>query len=185
MTTATRPLARPLLVVVVAAAAALGTAAHAQTASAPELKAAFLLNFVKFATWSGVQPGASVALCVLDDDRIGDALTTSVRGQTIEGHTLNVQRPKGDAPLQSCHVLFVPGSDPRKVLLRITAVKELPVLTVSDARGFAESGGMIELYEENGRMRFAINVETVQKSGVKLSSRLLDLARIVKNDHGS
>jgi hypothetical protein len=70
------------------------------------------------------------------------------------------------------------------VLQRIAPVKELPVLTVSDARGFAQAGGMIELYEDNGRMRFAINIDTLQKSGVKLSSRLLDLARIVKNEHG-
>ena len=160
-----------------------GTSAHAQSASAPELKAAFLLNFAKFTNWTNVQSGAPVVLCVLDDDRVGAALLESVRGQVIDGHKLEVWRLKVDTSLPACHLVFAPGSDPRKVLTKIGPVKELPVLTVSDARGFAEAGGMIELFEENGRMRFAVNMETVQKSGVRLSSRLLDLAKIIKSDH--
>jgi hypothetical protein len=120
---------------------------------------------------------------VVDDDRIGTALADSARGQSIDGHAVEVRRLKSDGALQQCHMIFVPGSDARKAITRIAPVKELPVVTVSDARGFAESGGMIELFEENGKMRFAINVETVQKCGVHLSSRLLDLAKIIRNDH--
>ena len=174
---------RRVAVTAVVMLAAMCASAQAQSVAAPELKAAFLLNFAKFTHWSGLQADEVLALCVIDDDRVGDALTQSVRGQTIEGRALAVRRPKADGPIQTCHLLFVPGSDPRKVLTKIDRVKELPVVTVSDARGFAESGGMIELFEENGKMRFSINVETVHRSGVKLSSRLLDLARLVKNDH--
>ena len=159
------------------------TSAYAQSAAAPELKAAFLLNFAKFTNWAAVQSGAEVVFCVLDDDRVGAALTESVRGQTIEGHKLAVWKLKVDPSLPACHLLFAPGSDARKVLTKIGQVRDLPVLTVSNARGFAEAGGMIELFEENGRMRFAINMDAVQRSGVRLSSRMLDLAKIIKNDH--
>ena len=59
----------------------------------------------------------------------------------------------------------------------------LPVLTVSDGKGFSLAGGIIELYVEGGRMRFAINLDAADRSGLRLSSRLLGLAKIVRNGH--
>lgn len=52
-------------------------------------------------------------------------------------------------------------------------------LSVSDATGFARTGGIIEFYVDSGRMRFAINVDAAQRSGLRLSSRLLGLATII------
>jgi hypothetical protein len=57
------------------------------------------------------------------------------------------------------------------------------VLTISDGKGFAEAGGMIELYVEEGRMRFAINMGATERSGLHLSSRLLRLAKVIRKDH--
>jgi hypothetical protein len=89
----------------------------------------------------------------------------------------------GNALAPTPDLLFVPSSNAKRVVTTVDRLKEAPVLTVSDAEGFAESGGMIELFQENGRMRFAVNVEVVQRSGLRVSSRVLDLARIVKRDH--
>jgi hypothetical protein len=55
------------------------------------------------------------------------------------------------------------------------------VLTVSDAARFAETGGMVELFVEGDRMRFAVNVDALQRARVRLSSRMLGLAKIVKD----
>ena len=63
------------------------------------------------------------------------------------------------------------------------AIKTLPVLTVSDGKGFSQAGGIIELYVEGGRMRFAINVDAAERSGLRLSSRLLGLAKVVRDGH--
>jgi hypothetical protein len=170
----------------IASMAVLATCAapSAQAAPAPELKAAFLVNFVKFATWVGVAPGAPLVVCVIDDDRVGDALAESAKRLLIDGHPLNIRRPKRDAPLQPCHVVFASGRDPGKILARTVPSKEQPTLTVSDVPGFAASGGMIELFDDKGRMRFAVNMDSVQKSGPQLSARMLALAKIVKTDPG-
>src|SRR5438093_1713916 len=146
------------------------------------LKAAFLFNLAKFADWSGVQPAVTLVLCVAGDDQLGAVLADSVRGQTIEGHGIEVRRTRSDSPFSACHLLFVPASDARQVLAKMGGTQAL--LTVSDAPGFAQSGGLIELFQEHGRMRFAVNVDTARRSGVRLSSRLLELAKIVRTDHG-
>ncbi len=163
------------------AAAASSRAVDAATPSA--LKAAFLFNFAKFADWSAIQPGVTLVLCVANDDQVGAALADSVSGQAINGHALEVRRLNSVNSLSGCHLLFVPAPDARQMLAKINKGSE-PMLTVSDAPGFAQSGGMIEMFQESGRMRFAVNVDTAQRSGVRLSSRLLDLARIVRTDHG-
>jgi hypothetical protein len=62
-------------------------------------------------------------------------------------------------------------------------LRTLPVLTVSDGKGFSHASGIIELYVEAGRMRFAINVDAVERSGLRISSRLLGLAKVIRNDH--
>jgi hypothetical protein len=61
----------------------------------------------------------------------------------------------------------------------LAGIKLLPVLTVSDGKGFAQGGGIIELYVEGGRMRFAIDVDAAQ--GLQISSRLLGLAKVIQS----
>ena len=65
----------------------------------------------------------------------------------------------------------------------LDAIRTLPVLTVSDGKGFSQAGGIIELYVEGGRMRFAINVDAAERSGLRLSSRLLGLAKVIRDGH--
>jgi hypothetical protein len=67
----------------------------------------------------------------------------------------------------------------------LAVIKTLPVLTVSDGKDFSQAGGIIELFVESGRMRFAINMDAAEGSGLRLSSRLLGLAKVTRNGHGS
>ena len=90
-------------------------------------------------------------------------------------------RPQDSPAWRTCHLLFIADAERRRATDGLSAVKALQVLTVSDAKDFANTGGMIEFYLEGGRMRFAINVDAVDRSGLHLSSRLLGLAKIVRD----
>jgi len=74
-----------------------------------------------------------------------------------------------------CHVLFVSSAADR-VPLFVNAATGAPILTVSDAPGFLDEGGMIELRIIDRRIRFAVNVQAASRAGLRLSSQLLDLA---------
>ncbi len=165
--------------------AAAGIAANAGTNVVPDVavKAAFLFNFAKFVDWPALPPGAPITACVVGDDTIAAALVETVRGQGINGHAFEVQRPQDSTEWPSCHLLFVSGGAIRQSTDGLDAVKSLPVLTVSDGKGFAQSTGIIEFYLDAGRMRFAINVDAAKRSGLRLSSRLLGLAKIIRNGH--
>jgi YfiR/HmsC-like len=173
------------IVLAAALTAAPGFAAESATGVAPEIavKAAFLYNFAKFAEWPALLSGAPIIVCILGDDGIAAAFVETVRGQNIGGHTLNVWQPQGSATWRVCNLLFIAAAETRRSANGLDGIRTLPVLTVSDGKGFSETSGIIELYVEDGRLRFAINVDAAERSGLHLSSRLLGLARIVRNDH--
>ena len=145
------------------------------------VKAALLFNFAKFAEWPSLAPGAPIAACVVGDDAIATALAGTVRGQQVSGHPLDVRRSQDSAMWRACQLLFVAGAEIRWSEDGVGGVRALPVLTVSDAPGFSQRGGIIELYLEGGRVRFAINVDAAERSGLRLSSRLLGLAKVVRD----
>jgi hypothetical protein len=148
------------------------------------VKAAFLYNFAKFTEWPALPSGAPIVLCVVGDEGIAVALVETVRDQNINGHLLEVRRAQDSATWRNCHLLFIPDAEAQRSASGLGEIKTLPVLTVSDAKSFSQANGIIELYVDSGRMRFAINIEAAERSGLRLSSRLLGLARVTRNSHG-
>ena len=154
----------------------LGSPALGQAVSEPQLKAVFIVNFAKFATWPDLSPTAPITLCTVGDDEVASSLALMVRGQTASGHALAASQLPRDAGWASCQLLFL-GSEGASSARLEAAPPAL--LTVSDEKGFASNGGMIEFFTEGSRLRFAVNLRQVDESGVRLSSNLLQLARIV------
>jgi YfiR/HmsC-like len=152
-----------------------------QTVTQPALKAAFLYNFAKFAEWPGDQESAgAITLCVLDDSAVDDALDQLSRGGAINGRQVTMLRGSRER-LRQCHLLYVGGSDVHRALAILDEIKGAPVLTVSDGEQFPRMGGMIGLFLEDGKMRFAVNPDAAQRGGIRLSSRLMTLAKLVKD----
>jgi hypothetical protein len=157
--------------------------ARGSEADVSDIKAAFLLNFARFAEWPDLGTADSIAFCIIDDAQVGASLRRLGRHQKVQAHAIEV-RTLDDTPgvdAQGCHVLYVSNDAPDAS--RVAAsIGGTATLTVSDAAQFASHGGMIELFIEGNRMRFAINVGTLQRSRLRLAAQLLGLAKIVKDD---
>jgi hypothetical protein len=165
--------------------AAPGIAAGAGADVAPDVavKAAFLFNFAKFVEWPALPAGAPLVVCVVGNDGIAAAFVETVRGQNISGHSFDVSVLQDSSKWRACHLLFIADAETRRSAGGLEEIKTLPVLTVSDNKGFSLAGGIIEFYVEAGRMRFAINLDAADRSGLRLSSRLLGLAKVIRNGH--
>ncbi len=150
----------------------------AQAISEPQLKAAYLINFAKLATWPNLGPSDPITFCTTGDDELAAVMTAMIPGQRVNGHTLVVSQPRPESGWASCQLLFV-GRAGSGVATRPLGATPDTLLTVSDEKGFASNGGMIEFFTEGARLRFAVNLGQVDKSRVVLSSHLLQLARIV------
>lgn len=176
----------PVLLLLAVLLAAPGTV-RAQGAGEYDLKAAFLYNFAKFVDWPAAafpEPNASFRICVLGKDPFGGSLQAAVGGEEIAGHKLTVVRTDSLAKPVGCQILFVSRSERDQTAQILAAVKDSPVLTVGDAPGFLEQGGIINFLLEGNKVRFEINNEAAGRSRLTISSKLLQLARRVLPNPG-
>lgn len=160
-------------------------AAIGQDVTELALKAAFIHNFLKFTEWPRdvLPPGAPLVACVLGDAAFGEVLGNYVKGHPVDGHDIVVLRvPVDGKQPRTCHLLYVSGITARQAVQIVAALNGAPVLTLSDMDQFAQAGGMAQLYVEQGRIRFRINLSNTTGSRLQFSSRLLSLATLVKND---
>ena len=147
-----------------------------------QLKGAFLFNFAKFIDW----PAAAFAnnqspltLCILGRDPFGRDLDETVQGQSMGNRAFSVRRI-GQAPRDhSCQILFVSLSESSRFEQIVNAVRNLPILTVGEDQEFIRASGMIGFVVEDNKIRFEINLDVAERAGIKLSSKLLKLAKTV------
>ena len=147
------------------------------------VKAAFLYNFAKFTEWPALRQGAPIVACIVGDGGIAAALVEIAGVRTIDDHPLVIGRSQDSATWRACQILFIADTDIRRAVNGLTSITTEPVLTVSDSAGFAQAGGIIELYSDGGQMRFVINAEAAERSGLRLSSKLLSLAKVIRQTH--
>jgi len=81
--------------------------------------------------------------------------------------------------LEKCHMLFISASEKDRLAHVLSLVKAPNVLTVGDMESFARRGGVVNLVKKENKIKFEINVDAAQEAELKISSKLLKLARIV------
>jgi hypothetical protein len=157
------------------------SAGIAQDVTESSLKTAFIHNFARFTEWPPdvLPPAAPLIACVLGDAAFGEALRNYVKGHAVDGHAIVVSSIAAGGTLRSCHLLYISGITLKQAAQVAAGLKGAPVLTLSDMDEFARVGGMAQLYVEDGRMRFSVNLDTAKRSRLQLSSKLLSLAKLV------
>ncbi len=143
------------------------------------VKAAFLLNFTKFIEWPAAEGGdaeSPINICIVGDDPFGPALDRMVEGEAINGRKVTVQRVRREAA-KTCQVVFVTRTE--KEVAKTVATLGTGILTVGEGETFLKEGGMIAFVIESRRVRFDINRTAAESAGIKLSSKLLSVARSV------
>lgn len=163
-----------LLVGLLAALPARGAAAQASLEYA--VKAAYLVKFAPFIAWPDsafASPTAPLIICITGDDPFGGDLDRAAANQRDGDHPVQLRRLA--APDPACQILFVAGPQTDAAL---AAVKDKPVLTVTDSGSGAK--GIISFVTANNHIRFDIDEASADAVGIKISSKLLDLAHAVR-----
>lgn len=155
--------------------AALANAGSSET----DVKAAFIYNFTKFVEWpaTALAPDAPMQICVMGKNDLGDRLR-QLHGREAQGHPLQVRILVPADNQADCHVIFITRESARQLPQLLKPFTNNAILTVSDAPDFIRNGGMIELFVESSRVQFIINLDSAQQAGLKISARMLQLARI-------
>jgi YfiR/HmsC-like len=161
----------------------LAAPAHGQKAEEYRVKAAFLFNFAKFVEWppqmfkTATDP---IAICVVGQNLFGDALNEAVSGKTVDGRPFLVRQVSGEQPSAGCQILFVSSSERKRLHAILGEIKTEGVLTVGETDNFEAEGGIINFKIEAGRVCLQVNVDAAEQAKLRISSKLLNLAQIVK-----
>ncbi len=180
---------RRLLAIVGLVAGATAVAAGSPPSAAdgigmPSLKAAFLFTLARFTEWPAGNPGGPLTLCVRGDAAVDEELVRLAGHRQVGGRAIAITRVTESQQLRACHLLYLAGNQAAGSAQVLDEVSDLPVLTVGDGELFARTGGVAALFMEGSRMRFAINPEALLRTGLRLSSKLLGIAKIVKAGDG-
>jgi len=154
----------------------------ATVASEYQLKAVFLFNFTQFVDWppeAFPDSSSPVVIGVLGKDPFGDYLDETVRGETVNGRPLTVQRYSRVDEIKTCHVLFVSDSEADRMAQILASLKGRSILTVGDADNFIRLGGVIGFATVANKVRLKISLDSAQAARLTISSKLLRPAEVV------
>ena len=150
----------------------------------PEIKAAYLYNFGRYVEWPGEGPKEFV-IGVVGDSPLVAPLGTIAGSKKINGQTIVVRRFKSEKDFQQCQLLFVPaGQDAKLSTALLKKARESATLIVGEEPNFALKQGHIGFYADQNSVKFEINSGSAEKAGLKISSKLLSLGRIVGQKPG-
>ena len=168
-----------------AALAAVCASAQAAPPAEYEVKAAFIHNIAKFVEWpAATRTAGPLKLCILGQSPFGSALD-ALQGKSIGNKVWEVLPAKPNTNLRECGVLFIAASESDNLSQILERLQGSPVLTMGDSDGYAAQGVMVNFYIEQNKVRFEINLGAASRAGLKISSQLLKLARIVAESGGT
>jgi hypothetical protein len=150
---------------------------HAQKLAEDDLKAQVVLRALLFFAWptDALETAQPMLLCLAAPGPFAAALER-LRGETINGHRLDVRRAAA-GELRSCHVAYVGSAE-----IDTPQGRSRWTVLVGDAQGLLERGAMLNLQVDQNRVVFDINLAAARQAGVEISARLLRLARYVRQD---
>jgi hypothetical protein len=151
-------------------------------ASEAQAKAALLYNLLAFVEWP---PGAgeekTFVIGVAGDDDVLDALKP-LAGQIVKRHAVVVREVRDEDDPTICHVLYLAAARDGTAASMLRRVGSAPVLTVGDGSDFAKQGGIVFVAFDNSRLRFDVSLTNANKAQLKISSKVLGMARTVTSD---
>ena len=157
-------------------------ALYAGPVTEPQAKASLLFNLVAFIEWpaGALGPADPLNICVAGDPDVLSALRP-YEARLVDGRAVTARAVADTEEPAGCHILFVSAS--RERLALVQRVADRPVMTVGDAPEFARQGGALRVFFEQSRLRFEINTRTVARTKLRVSSKMLGLARLVRSDN--
>jgi hypothetical protein len=147
-----------------------------------QVEAELVQRFTEFIDWPQDRlndPKSPFILGLVGRNGVGPALEKLARDRTIKNHPVEIRRLDGPEGAEACHAVWITSAADSQLAAVLARTSGKPILTLGDTEGFAERGVMINLRRGPTHIAFEINLDEARKSGLKFSSRLLALGKII------
>jgi YfiR/HmsC-like len=146
-----------------------------------EVKAAFIYNFLKFVQWPDKafsENPSTINVCIVGEDPFGSAIKI-FQGEKVSNKTIEINRPESLHGVKNCQVLFISRSEKERLPQILKAIRGLNILSIGDTDMFEHQGVIINFSLVQDKVRFEIDINAARQAGIRISSKLLSLARAV------
>ena len=142
----------------------------------------YLGRLSNYVTWPNFVKGnetSSFNICILGKDTFKGFLQPLYNKKSIKGKPVQIYYFDNINNIPDCHLLFISISERKVVSEILDFIKDKPILTISETRGFAGKKGIIQFYMQAQKVRLKINNQAALNHGLKISSKLLAIAKVV------
>ena len=153
------------------------------TTTSRQVKAEFVVSFLSFVDWPATKAGVpqgQMLVAILGDPEFAGLVRKAATHRPAAGRSVVVQEVPNPEEARDAHLAFIGSSEAKRLPAILRSLATQPVLTVGDTEGFAQEGVAINLYTFDKRIRIEVNTTAAERAGLRLSSKLLRLARIVQ-----
>lgn len=154
-----------------------------------EVMATYLLHFARLTTFPesktpllSEKGKPEFRVVLVGEDPFGKILDTVFDGETVGGRPASVRRLAANVAIPECHLVFFGKMESERQKSLLQELRGKPVLCLGEGSGFLDVG-MVGFREEGGKVVFDVHQERILGGGMRLDSRLLRLARVVKRAH--
>jgi len=170
---------RAAIVTAIAFVPALSSVAlRAQQRDERAVRAAYVFNLMKYVEWPAARGELRIAF--LGNPADGALFESMLNGKSIESRSVRVMLRPEDEELEECSVVYFEDEKANELRKTLQRLKGRSILTIGETEGFELEGGMVGLVKQDDHIQLRVNLEATQHAGVKISSRVLNLAVIVR-----
>jgi hypothetical protein len=144
-----------------------------------ELKAEFLSRFAAFIEWPPGSESRAFTIGVIGRNPFNGYLD-KVASRKIKNRPVSLRYITELSQIEGCDIVFICASEKSRLPAILSRAESRPILTVADSNGFAAAGVLINFYTAGDTVRFEINEAAVEKSGLRVSSKLFKLAKVIE-----
>ncbi len=167
-----------ILLILMLCASPCGLSQESRQSDPWAIEAAFLRNFTRYVNWpetSFATPESPWTICVLGKDPFGNLLERTFAGRTEQGRSFALLRTKDSEDLRLCHIVYVAYQVSASRRAALTGLGHWPVLTVSNAPGFLQEGGMIR-FEVVGTVGLHVNLDQAKAASLSIQTKVLEVS---------
>lgn len=150
--------------------------------SESELKAAYIERFTRFIEWPEEFANNTFKIAVIGKISFNTSLDNLFAEIKVKNKNVEIIYTNDINDLTKVNLVFISGTEKKRINEILSAIDEKPILLISDTKGFCNMGTYINMYVDDNNIRYEINIEALENSGLKVSSLLLTSAKIIKTD---
>ncbi len=151
------------------------------------LKALYSYKFALFTEWPVAKlndGNASLEFCIIGRNPFGQSALDTIQDKPVKDKNIHVEVYSSgvlsEDSLNNCHVAFISASEKQRLPDLLDSLQQFSILTISDIPGFSRHGGMITLIKSGDHIQFEINPDAINQVGLAISSKIIELATLVK-----